>query len=105
VAPGPQRRFAHLVSSAGREPRFSTSIRRAQPTAGAASWRSQPVSAFVTTTDHPGFLSAEECLAHAEICERKALFLSDPEDLRRMLLEVAAQWRKLARDDEARSKA
>jgi hypothetical protein len=57
-------------------------------------------------TGHPALLSAEECLAHAEICERKALFLSDADDeLRRMLLEVAAQWRELARDAEARSKA
>jgi hypothetical protein len=64
---------------------------------------SAPVYAEVAT-DHPRFLSAEECLVHAEICEHAAR-LSHPDELQRVLLEVAALWRKRARDAEARSKA
>jgi hypothetical protein len=53
----------------------------------------------------PEFLSAEDCLAHAEKCERKARSLSVEHELRRVWLEVAAQWILLARDSEDRAKA
>jgi hypothetical protein len=53
----------------------------------------------------PEFLSAEECLAHAETCEHAARFLSGPDELQRVLLEIAALWRKRARVAAARSKA
>jgi len=60
---------------------------------------------YGVATDHPEFLSAEECLAHAETCEHAARFLGGPDELQRVLLEVAAQWRKGAGDAAARSKA
>jgi len=50
-------------------------------------------------------MSAEECRAHAETCERMAEAVG-PNDvqLRDSMREVAAQWRRLADDAEARSK-
>jgi hypothetical protein len=56
-------------------------------------------------TDHSTFLSAEVCLAHAETRKHAARSLSGLDELQRVLLEVAAQWRKRARDAAARSKA
>ena len=51
-------------------------------------------------------MSAEECRAHAERCERMADSLGPDADvgLRDMMREVAAQWRQLAEEAEARSK-
>ena len=49
-------------------------------------------------------MSAEECRAHAETCERMAEFLgSDNYGLREFMRDVAEQWRRLAKDAEARS--
>jgi hypothetical protein len=49
-------------------------------------------------------LSAEECRAHAETCERMAESLGpDNYGLRETMREVADQWRRLAKDAEARS--
>ena len=48
-------------------------------------------------------MSAEECRAHAETCERMAESLGpDNYGLRETMREVADQWR-LAKDAEARS--
>jgi hypothetical protein len=48
--------------------------------------------------------SAEECRAHAETCERMAESLGpDNYGLRETMREVADQWRRLAKDAEARS--
>ena len=50
-------------------------------------------------------MSAEECRAHAETCERMAQSLG-PENagLRDVMREVADQWRRLAADAEARER-
>jgi hypothetical protein len=50
-------------------------------------------------------MSAEECRAHAETCERMAESLG-PENsqLRDVMREVADQWRRLASDAEARER-
>ena len=49
-------------------------------------------------------LSAEECRAHAETCERMAESLGpDNYGLRETMREVADQWRRLAKDAEARA--
>jgi hypothetical protein len=49
-------------------------------------------------------LSAEECRAHAETCELMAASLGpDNLGLRDIMLEVSAQWRRLAEDTEARA--
>jgi hypothetical protein len=53
----------------------------------------------------PEFLSVEECLAHAETCQRKAQFVSLDHELRHGWFEVAVQWLLLAREAEARGKA
>ena len=51
-------------------------------------------------------MSAEECRAHAETCERMAKSLgSDNYGLRETMRDVAEQWRRLAKDAEARSAA
>jgi hypothetical protein len=48
-------------------------------------------------------MSVEECRAHAETCERIAESLGpDNAGLRDTMREVAAQWRRLAADSEAR---
>jgi hypothetical protein len=48
-------------------------------------------------------MSPEECRAHADACERMAeSFGPGNADLREMMREVAAQWRQLAADAEAR---
>jgi hypothetical protein len=48
-------------------------------------------------------MSAEECRAHAETCERMAESLGpDNYGLRETMREVAEQWRQLAADAEAR---
>ena len=48
-------------------------------------------------------LSAEECRAHAETCELMAASLGpDNLGLRDIMLEVSAQWRRLA-ETEARA--
>ena len=60
---------------------------------------------YGVATDDLEFVSAEECLAHAETCEHAARFLSGPDELQRVLLEIAALWRKRARGAAARSKA
>ena len=54
-------------------------------------------------TDMP--MSAEECRAHAETCERMAESLG-PENagLRDVMREVADQWRRLAADAEAKER-
>jgi hypothetical protein len=75
--------------------------RAAGPVGG--TWRSRRRSRRVAT-DHPEFRSAE-CSAHAETCEHAARFLSGPDELQRVLLEIAALWRKRARDLAALSKA
>jgi hypothetical protein len=51
-------------------------------------------------------MSPEECRAHAETCERMAESLGPDADvgLRDMMRDVAAQWRRLADDAEARRK-
>jgi hypothetical protein len=50
-------------------------------------------------------ISAEECRAHAETCERMAESLG-PENagLRDVMREVADQWRRLAADAEAKER-
>jgi len=50
-------------------------------------------------------MSAEECRAHAETCERMAESLG-PENagLRDVMREVADQWRRLAADAEAKER-
>ena len=50
-------------------------------------------------------MSAEECRAHAETCERMAQSLG-PENagLRDGMREVADQWRRLAADAEAKER-
>ena len=50
-------------------------------------------------------LSAEECRDNAARCETMALSLIGPVNaaLRKTMREVAAQWRKLAADAEARA--
>ena len=49
-------------------------------------------------------MSTEECRAHAEACERMAESLGpDNYGLREPMREVANQWRRLAKDAEARS--
>ena len=50
-------------------------------------------------------MSAEECGAHAETCERMARSLG-PENagLRDVMREVADQWRRLAADAEAKER-
>ena len=49
-------------------------------------------------------MSAEECRAHAATCERMAESLGpDNYGLRETMREVAEQWRRLAKDAEARS--
>ena len=49
-------------------------------------------------------MSAEECRAHAATCERMAESLGpDNYGLRETMREVADQWRRLAKDAEARS--
>ena len=50
-------------------------------------------------------MSAEECRAHAETCERMARSLG-PENagLRDVMREVADQWRRLAADAEAKER-
>ena len=48
-------------------------------------------------------MSAEECRAHAETCERMAESLGpDNYGLRETMREVAEQWRRLAKDAKAR---
>jgi hypothetical protein len=48
-------------------------------------------------------MSPEECQVHAEACERMADCLSaDNAELRETMREVAAQWRQLAADTQAR---
>jgi hypothetical protein len=56
----------------------------------------------VSTEDHV-FLSARECLLHANTCEFMAQTFADA-GLRATMTEIAAQWRQLAADAEARSK-
>ena len=92
-----------MRAKAGGDPSCLDEPPAAPPAAG-----NRPGSAHVfygVATDHPEFLSAKECLVHAEICEHAARFLSHPDELQRVLLEIAALWRKRARDAEARSKA
>jgi hypothetical protein len=50
-------------------------------------------------------MSAEECRAHAETCERMAQSLG-PENagLRDVMREVADQWRRLAADAETKER-
>ena len=49
-------------------------------------------------------MSAEECRAHAETCERMAESLGpDNAGLRDTMREVADEWRRLAKDAEARA--
>jgi hypothetical protein len=50
-------------------------------------------------------MSAEECRAHEETCERMAQSLG-PENagLRDVMREVADQWRRLAADAEAKER-
>jgi hypothetical protein len=48
-------------------------------------------------------MSAEECRAHAEACERMAESLGESNPgLQETMRDVAAQWRQLAADAEAR---
>ena len=50
-------------------------------------------------------MSPTEMRVRADECERLAESLAPtPDDLRKMLREIAAQWRRLADDDEARPK-
>jgi hypothetical protein len=55
-------------------------------------------------TKGPSFLSAEACWAHAKVCEREAQSLIANNELRSIWIDVAAQWRRLAKNAEARAK-
>jgi hypothetical protein len=52
-------------------------------------------------------MSAKECQEHAETCERMAASVLGPAngDLRDIMREVADQWRRLAKDAEARERS